>query len=91
MDGRAHERDPHDVALLEEPAQLLGTKAVEPRPERRVRVARLLRLQPNKVLDRGEHRQRRAPEQVLPRERGAVQRPQPEDFRRLSSDDSPKG
>ena len=45
------------LPLDEQLGELLGPEPLEPRPERRVRVQRHLRLQPDEVLDRVERRQ----------------------------------
>ena len=80
VDRPAHDADPHELPALEQLRQRLRPEALEPRPERRVRVVRHLRLHADEVLDGRERRQRRPLEQELARERGAVQRPVAQHF-----------
>ena len=75
VDRPAHERQPHGLARLEQPLQLLGAEALEPRPERDVRILRLLRLQADEVLDRLGGRPLHPPEQELPLQQGPIQLP----------------
>ena len=58
------------------PHEVIGAKAVDPRPEAEVRRGRPLRLQPGRPLDRLRDRDPVPPEQELSRERGAIQLPQ---------------
>ena len=73
VDRPAHEVHPHDLALLEQPAELVRPEALEARPERRVRVQRLLRLHADEVVDGVERRELRAAQQQLPLEGRAVE------------------
>jgi hypothetical protein len=74
MDRPAHDADPHGAALEQRRLELGRLEALEPRPERDVRVARHLRLQPDEVADDVERRKVDPPQQVLARERRPVQR-----------------
>ena len=53
VDRRPHHRvGAHGPAIQEQLGQLFGAEAFEPRPERRVRIERFLRLERDEVLDR---------------------------------------
>jgi hypothetical protein len=73
VDRRAHDDGPHHVAVEQQPLQLLRTEAPEPRPEADVGIARHLRLQADELANDVERRPFDALEQVLPRQRRAVQ------------------
>jgi hypothetical protein len=58
VDRRSHHRvGAHGLAIQEQPGQLFGSEAVEPRPESGVRIERFLCLERDEVLDRvlGRH------------------------------------
>jgi len=81
MERGAHGDDADDAPLEQQRRELLRTEMIEPRPQRRVRVQRDLRLQTDEVLDRVEHRQGRPAEQQLALQRRSVQRLQAENLR----------
>ncbi len=80
VDRPAHEPEPDDLPLLEQPPELIRVEALEPRPEPDVRRHDLLRLEPDEVLDHVVHRHVGAAEQVLPLQQRAVQRAATEDL-----------
>ena len=71
----AHERHPdHGSVERAGPTGRPAAKPLEARPQPDVRSVRRLCLHPDQVLEGRRDRQRRAPEQELPRERRAVER-----------------
>jgi hypothetical protein len=74
MDRPAHEPEPDDLPLLEQPPELVRVEAVKPGPEPVVRRHDLLSLEPDEVLDHVLHRHVGAAEQMLPLQERAVQR-----------------
>ena len=79
VDRPAHDDDPHDGASDEAVGERLRSEAVDPRPERRVRVERHLRLEPDEVRDDVEDGRLGAREQVLAGQGRAAERPSGED------------
>jgi hypothetical protein len=71
VDRAAHQRDPHHLAVAQQPAQLLGVECGQSRPQPHVRRVRRLPLEADEVLHGLGHAQRRALQQVLAGERGA--------------------
>ena len=80
MDRPAHEPEPDDLPLLQQPPELVRVEALEPRPEPVVRRHDLLGLEPDEVLDHVLHRLVGAAEQVLTLQQRAVQRAATEDL-----------
>ena len=80
MDRPAHEPEPDDLPLLEQPPELVRVEAVESGPEPVVRRHDLLGLEPDEVLDHVLHRHVGAAEQVLALQQRAVQRAATEDL-----------
>jgi hypothetical protein len=74
VDGHAHERRAHGAALLEGRRELGGVEVPKPRPQRDVGRQRRLRLQADEVLERALDAARRASQQELAFEQGAVER-----------------
>ena len=74
VDRAAHHDDADDLAVGEQPGELLGVEAGEPGPEREIWVRRLLRLQADEMCDGVEDRPVRPLEQQLTGERRPVQR-----------------
>jgi hypothetical protein len=72
--GRRRRPERGEVTQHDRVAQLLRAEAVEPRPQRDVRVRRLLRLHPDEPLDRLQRRPGGTHEQTLARQQGAVER-----------------
>ena len=64
------------LAAPDQPGELLRIELGQPRPEAEVGRGGQLRLHPHQVLDRRERRHPRTLQEVLPSERGAVERPQ---------------
>jgi hypothetical protein len=52
VDGVAHQRDAHRVAVDDQPGQLVGMETLQPRPQADVRRVGCLGLHTDKVLDR---------------------------------------
>ena len=52
VQGRSHRHDAHDLAVDEEPAELVRIEPFEPRPQADIGVERHLGLHPDEVLDR---------------------------------------
>jgi len=75
VDRRPQVRDAHDLALLDEPREILGAEAVEPRPQAVVRRVRVLRLHRDEVAHRLDGASALAPEQELAGEQRAVEVP----------------
>jgi hypothetical protein len=76
VDGRAHQRGAHRALVRDQRRQVVEAEALQPRSQADVRVVRHLRLRPDQVLDRLGGRERRAAQQKLPLEQGAVERPE---------------
>ena len=55
VQGAAHGDDPDDLAVEQQPAELIGREAFESRPQPEVRVERHLGLHPDQVVDHVEH------------------------------------
>jgi hypothetical protein len=75
VDRAAHEPGAHHAAVLQEPDELGGPEAVQPRPQAGVGLERLLRLQPDQVLDGREDRHPGPLQQQLAGQGGPVERP----------------
>jgi hypothetical protein len=69
VDGAPHDDDPHQLATDEGLRDVVGFEALEPRPQRDVRVTGHLGLQPDEVVDGVVHRHRHSPEEQLAGER----------------------
>jgi hypothetical protein len=71
---RSHQREAHDLAVDEQPAQLVRIEALEARPQAVVGRHRRLRLEPEQVLESIRDRQLDAMQQELALEQRAVER-----------------
>ena len=79
VERRAHQPRAHGLALRDQVAQLLRPEALDPRPERHIRVLGHLRLHADEPLDHLDRRRARALEEALALEQGAPQRPLAQD------------
>jgi hypothetical protein len=73
VDRPPHDDDADDLSVEEQLAELVGSEAVEARPQSQVGVERHLGLHPDEVPDRLQRGQRRSPQQELPRQRGPAE------------------
>ena len=73
MEGAADGAHPHGLAALDEPAQLQRIEGLDARPERDIRVDRLLRLEADEPLDDLARRSALAGQQALPRQQRPVE------------------
>src|SRR3954468_22329539 len=73
MDRRALEGNADDTPVLERGGEAARVEPVDPAPESRVRVQRLLRLEADEVLDRVERIARLAVQEKLAGEESAVE------------------
>ena len=74
VDRRAHQLRPHRARVAISVAQLARVEALEPRPQRDVRVRRLLRLHARRAARSSRARRRRPLQQPLAGEQRAVER-----------------
>jgi hypothetical protein len=82
MQRRAHQPGAHGCPIDQQPIQLSGIEAFDPRPQAHEGVLRLLGLEADEI---GEHPSHGSPipvEQALPSKQGSVQSPLVEDRRR---------
>ena len=90
MDRRPHHDDPHDLALHQQPPELVGIEGPQARPQGHVGVARLLGLEAHQVRHRVARRQVRAIQQELAREGRPAERARAEDLGRHGRIFSPR-
>jgi hypothetical protein len=78
VDRAAHQRHADDGAIDQPIGELIRAESLEAIPQPDVGRVRRLRLEPDEVLDEPRGRHRRPAQEVLPVERRAVQRPEPD-------------
>ena len=86
MHRGAHQHDPHRLAPLEQPVELVRVEVADPRPQADERRLRLLGLHPGEMLEHGRDGQRRTLEQMLAGEERPAERATVEDAVRHAPD-----